>query len=380
MDGRRSLLLIDDEDSTLEMLAVNLCSQYDVRSARDGKEALARCVEALPDLVILDVDMPGMSGYDTCRSLKASYPELPVVFHSAKTSIDERLLGYAAGGDDYLPKPFDPSELSTKVALQLSRVDRAREMAVQLDEAMNAAMSTADVVGEAGVALDFQRTLNSCRSYAAVAEALFEALQAYGYEGCLQLKGRRETLSLNAKTQCSALEQSLLEHVSQLTGAQRVRSMGPHTGFAYGSVTLFVQDLPLDRSALDPAAADKAGRALDNIALLVEATTSRLAALDNEMNSHELAEVHQLIQMTRRALSDIASSNRRVQSAVRGQFEEMQHQFEESFLHLGLTGGQEDHINSLIADHRDRLLDTLSECQSSEEFLGRVIRKLGAYI
>ena len=108
--------------------------------------------------------------------------------------------------------------------------------------------------------------------------------------------------------------------------------------------------------------------------------TSRLAALDNEMSSQELAEVRQLIQLTRRALTDIAAANRRMQEAVRGQFEEMQRQFEESFIHLGLTNGQEDHINALVTDHRDRLLEALGEGQSSEEFLGRVIRKLGAYI
>ena len=380
MNGRRSLLLVDDEDSTLEMLAANLSSQFHVRSAQRGEDALAQCADALPDLVILDVDMPGMSGYDTCRALKDSYPDLPIVFHSAKTSIDERLLGYAAGGDDYLPKPFDPSELSTKIALQLNRLDRAREMSGQLDEAMNAVMSTADMVGEAGVALSFQRTLNNCHSYSTVAEALFESLQAYGYDGCLQLKGRRETLSRNAKTKCSALEQSLLEHVNQVAGAQRIRSMGPHTGFAYGSVTLFVRDLPMDRSGLDQAAADKAGRALDNIALLVEAMTSRLAALDNEMTSHELAEVRQLIQITRRALSDIADSNHSLQQAVRLQFEELQHQFEESFLHLGLTSRQEDHLNLLITENRDRLLGVLKEGQANEEFLGRVIRKLGSFV
>ena len=380
MDGRRSLLLVDDEELTLEMLAANLCNQFDVRSAHCGEEALAQCAEGLPELVILDVDMPGMSGYDTCRALKANYPDLPIIFHSAKTSIEERLLGYAAGGDDYLPKPFDPEELSTKLALQLSRIDRAREMSGQLDEAMNAVLSTADMVGEAGVALSFQRTLNSCHSYGAVAEAFFESLHAYGYDGCLQLKGRREVLSRNARTNCSALEQSLLEHVNQQTGGQRIRSMGPHTGFAYQSVTLFIRDLPMDRSGLDPAAADKAGRALDNIALLVEAMTSRVAALDNDITSHELAEIRRLVQMTRRALTDIAASERHLQAAVRGQFEEMQHQFEESFIHLGLTSGQEDYINALVTDHRDRLLEALGEAKSNEEFLARVIRKLSAYI
>ncbi len=380
MDRRKSLLLVDDEDSTLEMLAANLSTQFDIRLALTGESALAACAEVLPDLLILDVDMPGLSGYDACRTLKALYPELPIVFHSAKTSIEERLLGYAAGGDDYLPKPFDPSELSTKIGLQLSRVDRAREMSGQLDEAMNAVMSTADMVGEAGVALSFQRALNNCHSYDAVAEALFESLQAYGYEGCLQLRGRRDTVSRNARTQCSALELSLLEHVEHATGSERIRSLGPHTGFAYGSVTLFVRDLPMDRSALDAAAADKAGRALDNIALLVEAMTSRLIALDNEMTSQELAEIRQLIQITRRALTDIADSNHRLQTAVRSQFEEMQHQFEESFIHLGLTSPQEDHINLLITENRDRLLGVLKEGQANEEFLGRVIRKLGTFI
>lgn len=380
MERRKSVLLVDDEDSTLEMLAANLSSQFDVRSALNGEDAVKQCAEALPDLLILDVDMPGMSGYETCRLLKASHPELPIVFHSAKTSIEERLLGYAAGGDDYLPKPFDPSELSTKIGLQLSRVDRAREMSGQLDEAMNAVMSTADMVGEAGVALSFQRVLNSCHSYDAIAEALFESLQVYGYDGCLQLKGRREMVARNAKVPCSALELSLLDHVNQAQGSERIRSLGPHTGFAYGSVTLFVRDLPMDRSGLDAATADKVGRALDNIALLVEAMASRITALDNEMSGKELDEFRQLIQITRRALTDIADGNHRLQEAVRLQFEEMQHQFEESFIHLGLTSPQEDQINLLVTDNRDRLLGLLKEGQNNEDFLGRVIRKLGTFV
>jgi len=179
MTQRSRVLLVDDDELTLQMLEATLEGAFDVTSINSGTEALALCAkDPAFDLIVLDVDMPVLDGYETCKQLKAApiSADIPVIFHSARVSIDERLQGYAAGGSDYLPKPFDAGELVAKIGLVLANRAKQLELSGQLEETMNAVLSTADMMGEAGVVLEFQRQLGACTNYAEVAQAIHDAL------------------------------------------------------------------------------------------------------------------------------------------------------------------------------------------------------------
>ncbi|MBB4843273.1 DNA-binding response OmpR family regulator [Paucibacter oligotrophus] len=376
------VLLVDDDELTLQMLEATLEDAFKVVCVTSGEQALALCANEVFDLVVLDVDMPGLDGYETCRRLKADFQsaDIPVIFHSAKVSIDERLQGYAAGGADYLAKPFDPTELQAKISLVLANRDKQRELAGQLDEVMNAVLSTADMVGEAGVVLEYQRQLASCADYAQVARALFEALQRYGLDGCLRIRGRAAALSLNARSPCSALENSILDHLQAQTEGPRIRPLGAHTGFSYGSVLLFVRDLRMDRGeAMDKAVSERMGRAIDNVAMLVEGAIVRVSALDTEMAARELADVRHLVSMTRNALTDISARSQAQKDEVKAIFESLNAEVESSFLHLGLTHSQEDFLSTLLKQHMEAVLTSMGKSQEVEDFLARVILKLNQY-
>jgi two-component system response regulator MprA len=94
---------------------------YEVRLAADGEEALALAREAPPDLVILDVMLPGLGGVEVCRRLRAGEPELPILMLTARGTVPDRIAGLDAGADDYLVKPFAFDELLARVRALLRR-------------------------------------------------------------------------------------------------------------------------------------------------------------------------------------------------------------------------------------------------------------------
>jgi phosphoserine phosphatase RsbU/P len=130
---RDRVLIVDDVAVNLKLLrAILLRAGHEVIEATSGQEALERVREAAPDLILLDVMMPGMDGYEVCRLLKAdpATAAVPVVFVSALGEVTERIKGLEIGAEDYLSKPFDNGEVVARVKAQL----RLRHLTRALEE------------------------------------------------------------------------------------------------------------------------------------------------------------------------------------------------------------------------------------------------------
>ena len=121
MGGER-LLLVDDEENLRSMLAAALShSGFDVVTASNGRDALTMTKEVLPDLILLDVMMPDLDGFEVCRRLRAEYVKVPIIFLTARDETSDKVRGLATGGDDYLVKPFSLEELVARVEAVLRR-------------------------------------------------------------------------------------------------------------------------------------------------------------------------------------------------------------------------------------------------------------------
>ncbi len=121
------LLVVDDEPNLLRAVAACLRAEgFDVVTARSGAEALVRVAEGVPDLVVSDIRMPGMDGYQLARQLRANSRTAltPVVFLTAKDETADRVEGFRSGVDAYLTKPFEPDELVAVIRGILDRVQR----------------------------------------------------------------------------------------------------------------------------------------------------------------------------------------------------------------------------------------------------------------
>ena len=118
----KNILVVDDDDEIRELLEFDLAhSGYNVDTAVDGYEGLNKAVSGNYHLVLLDVMMPKMNGFDVCKNLRKAKPEIPVLMLTAKGTISDKTQGFDCGADDYLVKPFDIQEVLLRVKALLRR-------------------------------------------------------------------------------------------------------------------------------------------------------------------------------------------------------------------------------------------------------------------
>jgi two-component system alkaline phosphatase synthesis response regulator PhoP len=122
------ILLVDDEENIRDVVRLNLeLEDYEVVTAADGKEALKKIAEQHFDLLILDVMLPEMDGFQICEKFRLRDRETPVLFLTAKNTTQDRVAGLKIGGDDYLTKPFDLEELLLRVNKLLRRTGKIND-------------------------------------------------------------------------------------------------------------------------------------------------------------------------------------------------------------------------------------------------------------
>jgi DNA-binding response OmpR family regulator len=117
----RRILVVEDDPMLAEVVERYLHREgFEVEVRPDGAAGLARALEWLPDLVVLDVLLPGIDGFEVCRRLRQSAP-IPIVMLTARAEEDDRVLGLELGADDYVTKPFSPRELTARIGAVLRR-------------------------------------------------------------------------------------------------------------------------------------------------------------------------------------------------------------------------------------------------------------------
>ncbi|HKV85491.1 MAG TPA: response regulator transcription factor [Ktedonobacterales bacterium] len=133
---RRRVLVVDDEASIREVLAQYLRLEgFHVLLAADGVEALRLAESRPPDLIVLDLMLPGMDGYEVCRRLRAA-SAVPILMLTARSEELDKLSGFAVGADDYVTKPFSPREVVMRVQAIMRRLDATSVPAMVLDDTL----------------------------------------------------------------------------------------------------------------------------------------------------------------------------------------------------------------------------------------------------
>ncbi|MGY4689991.1 response regulator transcription factor [Salibacterium sp. K-3] len=120
---RKKIFVVEDEEDIRNLITLYLESRYEVISAADGNEVLPLLKNHRPDLILLDIMLPGKSGMEICEELRENDMETPVLFLSAKREFEDKIQGLETGADDYITKPFDPGELMARVQAHLRRND-----------------------------------------------------------------------------------------------------------------------------------------------------------------------------------------------------------------------------------------------------------------
>ncbi|MER3514560.1 MAG: hypothetical protein C4310_09380 [Chloroflexota bacterium] len=214
------ILIIDDDRDSLTLIGLMLQRQgYETATAQSGAQALQMAEAHPPDLILLDVMMPDMDGFEVCRRLR-SVPRLahiPVIMFTAKTLVEDKVAGFEAGADDYLTKPTHPQELSARVKAMLSRARSQAQVASVRHATVIAVMGVRGGLGTTTTALNLAASLMQAGQDVIFAEFRPGAATASLQLGLDHFRGltnlmNRPLMDLHAVT----VEHELVRHASGL--------------------------------------------------------------------------------------------------------------------------------------------------------------------
>lgn len=304
--NNNKVLVIDDDPLAFEIIKGTLKDSFTLFHALDGEQGLAMQQEHDPFLILLDIEMPGMSGFDVCEALRAkSLPEQPyVIFISAHNTSEERLHAYSSGGDDFILKPLSPREVLFKTQLASEAQQDLLKLQASAQEAMSAAMSAISEIGSMGIILKLFRQLFASNEMTEVVNALLAAMHDLGLKGVVQCKDESSQVVLNTEGRSSQMEKVLLDGLS---GDERhVVDYGTRTAFNFPSALVLVKNMPVDDE-------EQLGRLRDLVAQMTEGASGRLTSIAREKRStnsdnirYYHADVLNILGDARRSLTDVS--------------------------------------------------------------------------
>ncbi len=362
MSDKYRVLIVDDSTDDIHFVLENLKQDYAVLVATSGEKALELAdKEPRPDVILMDVEMPGMDGYDTCRLIKNT-PEtsaINVIFVSAHDTTDEKLAGYDAGGSDYLIKPVQPSELLQKVKLAIKDKESRTAAETDMTMAMETAMTAISSAGEQGVVVNFMKSSFSVTCIEELAQLVVEATSNYGLESSVQLRTAAGAVNASSKEPIPPLEQELL---SKLKDVGRLKECGARFIGNFGGVTQLIKNMPEDE--------EKRGRLRDHLALLLEGAEARLQALELQQ------QLAQLVADSNQTLQDIETMQQQQKQASMQIMDGVMKELEESFMSYGLTEDQEALLLKVVQDGVDKSLTNFEQGMIIDEKMRNIIRSL----
>ena len=369
MESAFKVFVVDDDPAVRDIICAILEEEYPVQSFESAEECLAALAEKRPDLILLDINLPGMNGYTLCRQLKndSQLRQIPVMFVSGHDSPEERIAGYDAGGEDFIVKPFEPEELLRKVKVAQNMVRNQRTLAEQIEEAEHLSSLVIASMDETGILLQFMSKLIAMDNAQEIAEGLLELLHRYRLDGVVQVRMEGEPLTLSAAGTNLPLEVSVIEHVRD---QGRIFEFSRRSVHNFERVTLMINNLPLD----DP---DYCGRLRDHLSVAAQGVDSRLKALLAEERSRRTQEgIQQALENVGNTIMELHEAHKENAEASSVLIVGLQETLLNSFYKLGLTDNQEKFLQNMVGDFMAQMVALLDRGIQTQDALSRLSNQL----
>ena len=183
--ARQTVLIVDDAPENIDILKNVLAPIYKIKVANDGAGAVRIAYsDSPPDLILLDVMMPGMSGHEVCRRLKANPDRrgIPVIFITAMDGMEDERLGLQLGAVDYITKPFNPAIVEARVRTHLALYDQTRELEQMVAQRTSElTLSRTQIIRRLGRAAEFkgQRNRQPCAAHESLCASDWNTLRTW---------------------------------------------------------------------------------------------------------------------------------------------------------------------------------------------------------
>lgn len=364
-----TVLVVDDAAFIRRMFVAALGNDYQVLQAVSGDECLTLLESGLPDIILLDIEMPGTDGYETCRQLKDRYAEVPVIFVSGHDREEDKLKGYDAGGDDYVTKPFDSKVLLAKVASILKIYGERRSLKEMADYAGRTAMTAMTSMGEMGVLLQALQQFNQCNTLSELARAMASGLSNYGLTGVTRVIVKDGAAVASTCGEVTPVEAGA---ISQAAVMGRIVQKEARLSVAYDHTCILISDFPVD----DP---DRCGRLRDHLAVLTEAAEGRtLALIATTDSSRKDNVIDGAVAQATRMLGDIDVAQRKNRADTSEVINGLTEAFAKAVGQTDLIESQEIMLKDLVQGYVDRLYEVTSRDWDAQEHLTQIIARLQA--
>ncbi|MDF2177090.1 response regulator [Aliiglaciecola sp. CAU 1673] len=373
-----NLLLYFEDDQALSELIIKVlkANQYEVvhyqQFPEDGIQAIKDRLPKAPDVVLLDVKMPGMDGYEVCRQLRDDYLDenTPVIFVSGLIEQDDILKAYAAGADDYLTKPLRMQELPLRIEQLRKLMQQRRDIKEQADMAMKMAFDAMNASSELGDILRFQEAIHGVKQFSDIAALAFSVLQSLQVQGAFLFFAGDEEYYRDDGRVVNLERQSMQEARDK----GRIYSWKQFSFFNYQYYTVLIRDMPIHNE-------ERYGVLKDQLCLLFNGIDARIESI--------------LIERSNEAKQ---KSNREVAAAIAAMVQQIEEnnalqaeRFEKTFLTLEANISTElvqfnlleheekaltDHIATAVAEASALFEDSMKKEREYKAIMTKLIKRL----
>ena len=361
-------MIVDDTQDSLLVLEAMLQSRFELIRAESGAECIELVHKSQPDILLLDVHMPGMNGYEVCTKLKGDQNTrgLPILFVSALVDVEERLAGFEAGGDAYISKPVDEDILLEKIERQLAHLDEKKNAVRNAAEAMDVAMTAMTSSSELGQIISFVTETQKLNSIEKMGEMLIEVCQGFGLNSCAYIEGGTKEFF-----GCSedSIEAKVLKRATSASG--KLISLGIRTIVKSEQLILLVKNMPTDDEK-------KYGRFKDHLVVLTSISDGRISSL-HTASGIQLERRNILTGVITHTEKQIKSLNLKVQSYEENNrliIMDMVEKLETTLFSLGLDEDQEEKLMSLVYSTSEQLEKSKVATKELQQELGTVLEGL----
>jgi len=366
-----TVMIVDDAEDNRMLQRMLLEEDYTVVEAVSGEDCIKQVDSSVPDLILLDVNMLGMNGYDTCIYLRkqSQTANIPIIFVSALFKPEERLQGYEAGANDYLTKPINGNELIERVKYHLESYIKIVKVQKQAKDSINAALKAFTYSNETNQVINFIKLSQEIKTLEYMGKKVCLVAEKFSLNACAYVVGAKQPF---VNCEPDSLEAKMLNKVK--LSHERITHMGVRTIIKGDKITLLIKNMPVcDES--------RYGRIVDHLAVLVSICDGRLVTLQAQEDlknnrillERVLVETQEKIKyFNQRAIHHDDEVNEIVAHFIR--------KLGSKLLTLGLDDDQESALMALAYKAAEKIVGSIESTKEFERELGMVFEDFYAIL
>lgn len=347
-DGSNNVLIIDHDGDDVQIIEGMLSESCNVTICTTPDNAIAFVNQSVPGVVLLNPAMKDLDALAAINAAKTLNPRSHVIFLSDLTTIDDSILAYEQGADDFIPKPYNPIELYYKIESHLEETAQRVKLEANAEAARSAAFAAMESNSEMGIILRYMEEITTCNNYNDLGICLGQTLQLFGSNATIQIRGIKECFNFgcaNDSFEAHLLTKSL-EKGKIIEGTHKVIINDRR-------ISLLIKNTPAKD---DP----KYGRMKDNIAMMIGASDARVNTIDlvTQLQMQRESGLQSIINSTRNSMHKIRDNFNDYEQNIWQKIQDYRDNTESALISLGLSEEQEDTLLESLDQFVQQVMET----------------------